>query len=54
VVLKARLAAAVAHLNPALPPEAQANPIRHLTQEEIIRLRPDWPAPTTRPATSKA
>jgi type I restriction enzyme, R subunit len=38
VVLKARLAAAVARLNPALPPEAQADAIRRLTQSELPNL----------------
>ncbi|MCD9096436.1 type I restriction endonuclease subunit R [Luteimonas fraxinea] len=38
VVLKARLAAAVARLNPAMPPEAQADAIRRLTQSELPHL----------------
>ena len=38
VVLKARLAAAVARLNPALPPEAQADAMRRLTQSELPNL----------------
>ena len=38
VVLKARLATAVARLNPALPPEAQADAIRRLTQLELPKL----------------
>ena len=38
VVLKARLIAAVAQLNPALPPEAQADAIRRLTQSELPNL----------------
>ncbi|WP_367026866.1 type I restriction endonuclease subunit R [Methylococcus sp. ANG] len=38
VVLKARLAAAVARLNPALPPEAWADAIRRLTQSELPNL----------------
>ncbi|WP_180683739.1 type I restriction endonuclease subunit R [Tepidicella baoligensis] len=38
VVLKARLTAAVARLNPALPPEAQADAIRRLTQSELPHL----------------
>ncbi|WP_006787325.1 type I restriction endonuclease subunit R [Thiorhodospira sibirica] len=38
VVLKDRLAAAVARLNPALPPEAQADTIRRLTQSELPSL----------------
>ncbi|HQT00248.1 type I restriction endonuclease subunit R [Acidovorax sp.] len=38
VVLKARLSAAVARLNPALPPEAQADAIRRLTQSELPNL----------------
>jgi type I restriction enzyme, R subunit len=38
VVLKGRLAAAVARLNPALPPEAQADAIRRLTQLELPNL----------------
>jgi type I restriction enzyme R subunit len=38
VVLKARLTAAVARLNPALPPEAQADAIRRLTQSELPNL----------------
>jgi type I restriction enzyme R subunit len=38
VVLKARLAAAVARLNPALPPDAQADAIRRLTQSELPNL----------------
>jgi len=38
VVLKARLAAAVARLNPALPPEAQADAIRRLIQSELPNL----------------
>ena len=37
VVLKARLTAAVARLNPTLPPEAQADAIRRLTQSERKR-----------------
>jgi type I restriction enzyme R subunit len=37
-VLKARLTAAVARLNPALPPEAQADAIRRLTQSELPNL----------------
>jgi type I restriction enzyme R subunit len=38
VVLKARLTAAVARLNPALPPAARADAIRHLTQSELPNL----------------
>lgn len=38
VVLKARLIAAVARLNPTLPPEAQADAIRRLTQSEFPNL----------------
>ncbi|TVQ84513.1 MAG: type I restriction endonuclease subunit R [Chromatiaceae bacterium] len=38
VALKARLTAAVARLNPALPPEAQADAIRRLTQSELPNL----------------
>ncbi|MDT8320993.1 MAG: type I restriction endonuclease subunit R [Xanthomonadales bacterium] len=38
VVLKARLTAAVARLNPTLPPEAQADAIRRLTQSELPNL----------------
>ena len=38
VVLKARLTAAVARLNPALPPEAQADAMRRLTQSELPNL----------------
>ena len=38
VVLTARLTAAVARLNPALPPEAQADAIRRLTQSELPNL----------------
>ncbi|MEW5885909.1 MAG: type I restriction endonuclease subunit R [Pseudomonadota bacterium] len=38
VVLKARLTAAVARLNPALPPEAQTDAIRRLTQSELPKL----------------
>ncbi|MDT0499134.1 type I restriction endonuclease subunit R [Algiphilus sp. W345] len=38
VVLKARLSAAVARLNPALPPAAQADAIRRLTQSELPNL----------------
>jgi type I restriction enzyme R subunit len=38
VVLNARLTAAVARLNPTLPPEAQADAIRHLTQSELPNL----------------
>ncbi|MDT8429195.1 MAG: type I restriction endonuclease subunit R [Pseudomonadales bacterium] len=38
VVLKARLTAAVARLNPALPPEVQADAIRRLTQSELPNL----------------
>ena len=38
VVLKGRLAAAVARLNPALPPEAQADAVRRLTQTELPSL----------------
>jgi type I restriction enzyme R subunit len=38
VVLKARLAQAVARLNPALPPEAQADAIRRVTQSELPNL----------------
>ncbi len=38
VVLKARLTAAVARLNPALPPEAQADAVRRLTQSELPKL----------------
>jgi type I restriction enzyme R subunit len=38
VVLKARLTAAVARLNPALPAEAQADAIRRLTQSELPNL----------------
>ena len=38
VVLKARLTAAVARLNPALPPEAQADAVRRLTQSELPNL----------------
>jgi type I restriction enzyme R subunit len=38
VVLKARLTAAVARLNPTLSPEAQADAIRRLTQSELPNL----------------
>jgi type I restriction enzyme, R subunit len=38
VVLKARLTAAVARLNPTLPPEAQADAVRRLTQSELPNL----------------
>jgi hypothetical protein len=38
VVLKARLTAAVARLNPTLPPEAQADAMRRLTQSELPNL----------------
>ncbi|MCK9468630.1 MAG: type I restriction endonuclease subunit R [Porticoccaceae bacterium] len=38
VVLTARLTAAVARLNPALPPEAQADAMRRLTQSELPNL----------------
>ena len=38
VVLKARLTAAVARLNPALPAEAQADAMRRLTQSELPNL----------------
>jgi type I restriction enzyme R subunit len=38
VVLKARFTAAMARLNPALPPEAQADAIRRLTQSELPNL----------------
>lgn len=38
VVLKTRLSAAVARLNPALPPEAQADAIRRLIQAELPNL----------------
>ncbi len=38
VVLQDRLQAAVARLNPALPPEAQADAIRRLTQSELPNL----------------
>ncbi len=38
VVLNARFTAAVARLNPTLPPEAQADAIRHLTQSELPNL----------------
>jgi len=38
VVLKARLTAAVARLNPSLPPEAQADAVRRLTQSELPKL----------------
>ena len=38
VVLKARLTAAVARLNPALPAEAQADAVRRLTQSELPNL----------------
>ncbi len=38
VVLKGRLSAAVARLNPALPPEAQADAMRRLTQSELPSL----------------
>lgn len=38
VVLHGRLAAAVARLNPALPPEAQADAVRRLTQSELPSL----------------
>jgi len=38
VVLEARLTAAVARLNPTLPPEAQADAIRRLTQSELPNL----------------
>lgn len=38
VVLKARLTAAVARLNPALPPEARADAVRRLTQSELPKL----------------
>ena len=38
VVLKARLTAAVARLNPALPPEAKTDAIRRLTQSALPNL----------------
>jgi type I restriction enzyme, R subunit len=38
VVLKVRLTAAVARLNPTLPPEAQADAVRRLTQSELPNL----------------
>ncbi len=38
VVLKARLSAAVARLNPTLPMDAQADAIRRLTQSELPNL----------------
>ncbi|MEZ5660428.1 MAG: type I restriction endonuclease subunit R [Burkholderiaceae bacterium] len=38
VVLKARLCAAVARLNPTLPPEALADAVRPLTQSELPNL----------------
>ncbi len=38
VVLKVRLSAAVARLNPAPPPEAQADAIRRLIQSELPNL----------------
>lgn len=38
VVLKARLVAAVARLNPTLPPAAQADAVRRLTQSELPKL----------------
>lgn len=38
VVLKGRLSDAVARLNPTLPPEAQADAIRRLTQSELPNL----------------
>ena len=38
VVLKSRLAEAVARLNPTLPPEAQADAVRRLTQSELPNL----------------
>lgn len=38
VVLKARLVAAVARLNPALPPAAQADATRRMTQSELPNL----------------
>ena len=38
VVLKARLSAAVARLNPTLPAEAQADAMRRLTQSELPNL----------------
>ena len=38
VVLKGRLGDAVARLNPALPPEAQADAVRRLTQSELPNL----------------
>jgi type I restriction enzyme R subunit len=38
VVLTARLTATVARLNPALPPEAQADAVRRLTQSELPNL----------------
>jgi type I restriction enzyme R subunit len=38
VVLKTRLAAAVARLNPALPPEPQADAVRRLIQSELPSL----------------
>ncbi|MCB1843376.1 MAG: hypothetical protein KDI09_10475, partial [Halioglobus sp.] len=38
VVLTARLTATIARLNPALPPEAQADAVRRLTQSELPNL----------------
>ncbi|KJS74863.1 MAG: type I restriction endonuclease subunit R [Serpentinimonas sp.] len=38
VVLKTRLTAAVARLNPTLPPEAQSDAVRRLTQTELPSL----------------
>jgi type I restriction enzyme R subunit len=38
VILKPRLTQAVARLNPALPPEAQADAVRRLTQSELPNL----------------
>lgn len=38
VVLKTRLTAAVARLNPTLPPEARADAVRRLTQSELPNL----------------
>ena len=38
VVLKARLAQAVARLNPTLPPQARADAVRRLTQSELPNL----------------
>src|SRR5699024_8519347 len=41
VVLKSRLGDAVARLNPTLPPEAQADAIRRLTQSDLPNLLED-------------